>query len=369
MDAEDLHVVPLVTWSSGKPGATKGAASEAGVKLFDTNRYYDLRAGEDAREGGGLLFFRLDKPLDLAGAGREYPSPLTLIEAAHATPGAWVDAEKPFWWDLPVWLACGQLDSIGLCNDRMCRNGMQDDEAWGKPRNPKRLPPPMGSALWSQEIYHHVLNCGFRIPPSAGSGTGESPNPMGYNRMYVWVDKQQFDYDAWWEGFRAGRVFVTNGPLIRPQADGRIPGHVFKTSEEEKLTLDVVLNVHYREPIDYFEIIKNGRVVQSLRLEEISRTGHFHPLEFDESGWFVVRAVSDVEHTYRFASSAPWYVEIGGKPQRINKRSARFFLDWANERAGRVKLDDEEKRREVMEIHEKSIKFWQDLLERAEEYD
>ena len=367
MMAEDLHVAPVITWWNDKSEWSKHPPPDEPVKLFDTNRYYDLLGGEDEREGGALLYFRLDKPLDLAGAEREYPSPMAFLAQAREQPRAWVDAEKPFWWDLPVWLACGKIDSIGLCNNHMCRDEMKDNEAWGKPRDVKRLPPPLGNAKWSQEIYYHVLNCGFRIPPSAGSASGVLPNPVGYNRIYVWVDPRQFNYDTWWEGFKAGRVVVSNGPMMRPLANGRMPGHVFKADEGDSISLDVVLTYTFREPITYFELIKNGRVAQSVRYEELAKTGHFPPLSFDESGWFLVRAVTDIENTYRFASSGPWYVEIGENKQPVVKRSAKFFLDWAKERAGRVKLDDADQRREVLRFHEEAIKFWEERVEQAED--
>ena len=36
-----------------------------------------------------------------------------------------------------------------------------------------------------------------------------------------------FSYDNWWAGLKAGRSFVTNGPLLVVKADGHLPGHVF----------------------------------------------------------------------------------------------------------------------------------------------
>ena len=139
-----------------------------------------------------------------------------------ALAGVWIDIEKPFWWDVPTWLASGQVDSIGLANNHMNRRGMYEDEAWGRPRDAKRLPPPRGNGFWTQEIYYHILNCGLRIPPSAGSASGVLNNPVGYNRMYVQLDGA-LSYPGWWDGLRAGRVFVTNGPLRRVRADGQPP--------------------------------------------------------------------------------------------------------------------------------------------------
>ncbi|HEV3007284.1 MAG TPA: hypothetical protein VGX78_22630, partial [Pirellulales bacterium] len=326
MKAEDLHVAPVITWSNARNEWAKRPLPTEPVTAFDGNRYYDALAGEDERAGGTLLFFRLDKPLELAGARGEYPSPAKFIAEARQQPRAWIDAAKPFDWDLPLWLAGGLVDSIGLCNDHLCRDEVHDDEAGGKPRNAKRFPPPMGNALWSQQIYHHVLNSGFRIPPSAGSASGERSNPLGYNRIYVWVDRQEFSYDKWWEGFKEGRVVVTNGPLIRPLANGRRPGHVFTARARETVTLDVRMSITVIDPVSHLEIIQNGLVAQRVPFDQWLKRG-LPLLHFDESGWFLVRAVTDREDTYRFASSAPWYVVIGDTPNRIEKQSVKFFLD------------------------------------------
>src|SRR4029077_17319334 len=86
--------------------------------------------------------------------------------------------------------------------------------------------------------------------------------------------------------------------------------------------------------------------------------GPLGELTFTESGWFLVRAIADTPTTFRFASTAPFYVESGREKHRISKSSAQFLLDWANERIERVKLDDPGQRREVLEHHEHAINFW-----------
>ena len=50
-------------------------------------------------------------------------------------------------------------------------------EADGKTRDRKRYSSHNGNAEWSQEIYFRLLDCGLRIPPTAGSGSGLSPTP------------------------------------------------------------------------------------------------------------------------------------------------------------------------------------------------
>jgi hypothetical protein len=293
---------------------------------------------------------------------------MKFLLSAREQSKAWIDVEKPFWWDVPIWLASGKVDSIGLANNHMCREQMYDkNEAWGKPRDRSKYPTPRGNGVYTQDIYYHVLNCGLRIPPSAGSASGVLPNPVGYNRMYVWVDKDDFNYDAWWEAFKQGRVVVTNGPLLRPLAENRLPGHVFKAAEGEELSLVVTANLttRDRDTIEYIEVLQDGRVAQSVRLDDwVKANGHLPPVKFRQSGWFLVRAVTTNDKTFRFVSSAPWYVEIGDRP-RVSKKSAQFFLDWLNDRTAQLKLDDPAQRAEVLKYHDQARTFWQGLVSNA----
>jgi hypothetical protein len=364
MRAEDLHVAPVITWWNNRnQWASERNLPEKLLVRFDETRYYHLMAGEDEREGGALLYFNLPAPLAITGASREYPSPLKFLHEARKQKGLWVDIEKPFWWDVPLWLADGQVDSIGIANNHMCRAEMRDAEAWGKPRDLERFPSPTGNGYWTQEIYYQVLNSGLRIPPSAGSASGVLPNPVGYNRVYVQVE-QPFSYERFWEGLKAGRAFVTNGPLLRCKADGHSPGHVFTVPEGKELSLDFKINLTSREPIRAVELIRNGKVEQSVPFAEWKKSG-LKPVTFKESGWFLVRAIVDDPKLFRFASTGPFYVEGGGAPRRISKAAARFFLDWVNEREKRVKLTDAEERKAVLAHHEQARKYWQGVLDRA----
>ena len=200
-------------------------------------------------------------------------------------------------------------------------------------------PVALGNGRWSETIYYHVLNCGLRVPPAAGSGSGTNDNPLGVNRTYVYCG-DEFSYDRWWEGLLAGRVFVTNGPLLRPMVEGQPPGYVFSLDGREELKLEIGLNLATREPIDYLQIIKNGAVDAEVRLADFEKTaGRLPPVVFDESGWFLVRAVTNNPRTYQFASSGPYYVEKNGEP-RVSRRSVQFFLDWIDARVKQLQTLD-----------------------------
>ncbi|HUR55801.1 MAG TPA: hypothetical protein VMZ71_16810, partial [Gemmataceae bacterium] len=132
-------------------------------------------------------------------------------------------------------------------------------DAAGKPRVAERLPAPLGNGYWTQEIYYHLLDCGLRTPPSAGSASGVLPNPVGYNRVYVHVGKE-LTWEKWWEGLRAGRSFVSNGPLLRVKADGELPGHVFTATEGQGVKVEIKAELTTRDKIRFLEVIKNGEV-------------------------------------------------------------------------------------------------------------
>jgi hypothetical protein len=358
MDAEDLHVAPVITWWNNKD-LWEGKEIPADLVKGGRDRLYHVMAGEDEREGGALMYFGLPRPLAIRGATREHPSPVQFLLEAKKTPGVHVDIEKPFWWDVPVWLATGKIDTMGMAVNHMARSSMYESEAWGKPRPVDRLPPPRGNGYWVQELYYHALNAGLRIAPSAGSASGVLANPVGYNRAYVHLDGE-LTYEKWFDGLRAGRSFITNGPLLRVKANGQLPGHVFTSDGPLAIELDAKLDG--RDPVEFLEIVRDGKVERKVPVKEgLGR------LEFKESGWFLVRCIAPNGKTFRFASTAPFYVEIGASKCRISKASARFFLDWVDERIARVplKLKDEKQLAEVLEPHRKAREFWQDLVNRA----
>jgi hypothetical protein len=357
MRTEDLHVAPVITWWNNKDLWEGKEIPASLVTKFDGNRFYHVMAGEDERDGGALMYYGLPKPLGIRGAGREYPSPVKFLLEAKKTPGVHVDVEKPFWNDAPVWLATGQIDTMGLAVNHMCRSQMYESEAWGKARPVDRLPPPRGNGYWVQELWYHALNCGLRIAPSAGSASGVLANPVGYNRAYVHLEGD-LSYEKWMEGLRAGRSFVTNGPLLRVKANGQLPGHVFASDKALSIELDAKLDG--RDPVEVFEIVRDGRIERTVPVKEA-----LGRLEFPQSGWFLVRCIAPNEKTFRFASTAPFYVEIGESKRRISKSSAKFFVDWVDERMTRVKLKDEKQLAEVLEPHRKAKEFWTDLLNRA----
>jgi hypothetical protein len=360
MLAEDLHLAEVVSWWNDKPESNRPLPAETWI-AFDENRGYRLGAVGEARWGTTLLLLGLGGP-PRPPLGEHPLWPVRLAELRE-TGDVWVDATASFWWDLPMLVAHGQVDSIQIANSHITRTSVVGNEADGKARDVNRYPNPWGNPQWAQHIYYQLLESGLRIPPSAGSASGMAPNPVGYNRMYVHVDGP-FSRERWYENLRAGRVCVTNGPLLQPRVQGELPGHVFQAEAGAQFDFEIGLTLSTREPISYLEIVKDGQVEQSIRFQDYAKSGKLPRLTFDRSGWFLLRAVTDLPKTYRFASTGPYYVEIGYE-RRVSKKAAQFFVDWVFERAKQINALEGDERSALLEQHRAARDFWQDRVDKA----
>ena len=260
-----------------------------------------------------------------------------------------VAVENPFAWPLPVWLASGQIDGIFLLGDwlRLERKIVSVPDGRG----------PQGSSMsgnhavgrYAEKIYWNLLEAGFRLPPLAGSGDQGRATPVGYNRLYVANPLEDYRQDgilealpvgsqsSWWNAAWNGQSVATNGPLLRPKLGGQIPGHVFQAATGEVLQLQPELTLTVRDPVDYLEVIHNGKVHYSARLDEFAKAGGvIPPLMVKESSWVTIRVVTLFEDHFRAAMSAPWYIDFDGQ-RRITKKGVEFFREWLRDYETRLK--------------------------------
>jgi hypothetical protein len=319
----------------------------------------------DNRRGGGLLAIAPERPVDVCQWKADDPSIQSLTDAEEAE--AQVIALTPFDWDLPLWIAAGKLDAVQIITRYSRNNASLGSESIGRPRDETFFPGKLGNGRYSEAIYHHLLNCGLRLPPAAGSGTGSgsgtriNASPLGTNRTYVHCG-DSCTRESWLDGLRAGRVIVSNGPLLRTKVDGELPGYVFELYEGQRREFQISLDLAFYEAnnVEYLEIIQNGRSLHQVRLEELAvQKGKLPFVEFDNSGWFLVRAVTDNQNVYQFATTGPYYVELNHQP-RISRESVQYFLTWLNEAAEKFS-----KNKPVLAEIEAARPFWLKLLERA----
>jgi hypothetical protein len=220
------------------------------------------------------------------------------------------DVSEPMSYALPVDIALGKVDYIEVM-------GYSDH-------------------LITSDVWYRLLNCGFRVP--AAAGTDAFPNfasirgPAGLVRTYVRAGPR-LEHQAFLEGLRRGRTFVTNAPLLTFEVEAHGPGEEIRLRAGGLLHARVVLRSPV--PVDHLQVIGNGKVVAEVRLDgDRTSADATLTLPAEHSGWYVLRAWAErprlpVLDLYPFASTSPVYVQIGDEPVR-SPVDASWFVRWVD---------------------------------------
>ncbi len=250
-----------------------------------------------------------------------YPDNATVADQARAQGGLLgyvhpfdeapnlADSAPPFTYALPVDVALGKVDYLEVM-------GFSDH-------------------LITSQVWYRLLNCGFRIP--AGAGTDAMTNyaslrgPLGTTRVYV-ESPLPLDRGRWYAALKAGKTFVTNGPVLQFSAGGVGPGGaVTLPAGSHRLPLKVMLRSNV--PVEHLEVIGGGEVVATIPLRgDRTSADTTITVPVAASGWFVLRAWSaepaePILDLYPFASTSPVYVTVAGKPVR-STADVEYFLRW-----------------------------------------
>ena len=203
-------------------------------------------------------------------------------------------------------------------------------------------------------LWYRLLNCGFRIPAAAGTDVflnRITSYPPGWGRCYVKLTNG-LSYAEWMRGQKAGRSFITAGPMLEWSADGREPG--------DTLRLDAPRNVRVRArassqfPMKSLELIFNGVVVPTGAAT--NKAGELvldREIQLDRAGWLAVRCASANNSLTGGSSLAahgnPVYVELPGHPLDA-RADAGYFLAWID------RLDADLKKRDRIPVGRDQVK-------------
>ena len=156
---------------------------------------------------------------------------------------------------------------------------------------------------------------------------------VGSVRTYVFTGGRGLEMKAWFEALKAGRAFVTTGPLVDFTLEGRRPGETIRLSHAgSSLTLRV--RVQCLVPLEKLLLVFKGEVVEEFPFAagqtgmEIERS-----LAVTESGWYHVRVEGRPEERfpldagYAQAFTNPVWVTVGNQPIK-NGEAAEYALSW-----------------------------------------
>ena len=122
----------------------------------------------------------------------------------------------------------------------------------------------MGEHFHSQRFmeWYRYLNCGYRLPALGGTDKMTASVAAGAFRGYVHMGEDEFSFENWAKAVRRGNTFMTSGPLLRFEADGRVPGGEIEMRVGEG-RIEVQARVRSTVPVHRLEIVANGHVVAS----------------------------------------------------------------------------------------------------------
>lgn len=302
--------------------------------IFPRNTEYEIFSVNGRPHTLGAMFL-----LNHRSVFSQTAPPVAGIARQARDEGALIDLDKHSWpWSMML-VAVAGVDLFELANNSVWRTQF----GFGQVNQP--LPPwaefesagPQTLTEWGWlnygfEVYYALLNCGFRLTPTAGTASGVHPVPLGYSRVYVKTGAP-LDPDRWLRGLRDGNSFVTTGPMLMVQVDGQDAGRDLLFDANAKPTVEVKIESVSASPVAAIEILVNGEVIRTLNprpertAEEAWSCKVSESITIDETSWLAVRSIEpQPDGRRRFAHTAPWHLRLGEQPIRPRAEQVEYFI-------------------------------------------
>ncbi len=169
---------------------------------------------------------------------------------------------------------------------------------------------------YSLADWYRYLNCGYLTAAVGGTDKMSADTPVGAVRTYARIDPNQaFSYKTWLEAVRRAETFVTYGPLLEFNVDGRPMGSRIKMSANGG-TVDVTWQVaSVTIPMSRVELIMNGEIRESATVPAREGGGHWS-VKVDKSCWLalLVRGHYADKPEIITAHVSPVMVTVEGSP-------------------------------------------------------
>lgn len=347
MLAEDLNVCfPITNWTtSAELPPSRGDKSATGllparpVEVDATHVWYPRNTEYEIFKVkghnhtlGAFLILNHRTPFDMQCL------PLAEVAKQVRKEGALIDLEKHNWEWAAVIAPTLPVDLFELANNHNWRIGFGVKNwgaaaaGWMNLQGPLTIDRESDWIEYGWQFYYALLNCGLKIAPTAGSASGAHPVPLGYSRVYVHLPGE-FNYDAWLAGLKAGRSFVSTGPMLLATVNGRDPGVIADDKGATEIPLRVEGKAISVEPLERIEIVWNGvlhqRILPKNEPVENAYTSKIDStLRVKGNGWLAVRCVGQPTEAggLAFAHTAPWHVQMAGPPLQPRRVEVEYFL-------------------------------------------
>ncbi|NIP23861.1 MAG: hypothetical protein GWN67_03705 [Phycisphaerae bacterium] len=345
--AEDLNVsFPLLYWvtkafippdtgdkSTGRKVEPKLIFIDDTHVIYPLNTEYEIFSVNSKRHTLGAVFVLNHKSVFQKGV-----PPVAPIAGKSRLEGGLLELDKHNWpWSMML-VPIMNIDLFELANNHMWRTefafskfGEAAPEYMEVETNSKGFTE-LGWIDYGFKNYYALLNCGFRLRPTAGTASGVHPVPLGFGRVYVKL-KNGFNYEKWIRGLNEGRSFVTTGPMLLVTINNFEPGHIFRQPDRGTGTYSVAGVAQSAYPLERIEILVNGLAVKTLKAQNTQMpSGGWsskinEKIDVSSSCWIAVRCYERRPNgRIRFGHTGPFHVEVDGKPLRPRKQEIGFLI-------------------------------------------
>jgi hypothetical protein len=184
--------------------------------------------------------------------------------------------------------------------------------------------------------YYRYLNAGYRLPLVGGTDKMSSAVAVGQYRTYVWIPPDQdFTYEAWCRNLRAGRTFLSGGPLLEFSVDGARIGDTLRLPATGG-SVEVVATARSILPVHTLQIVHNGEVVARADDASGARTLRLNTaVKVDSNSWLCARVSGpdyiplshhDTWSRGVFAHTSPIYVACGSEWEMADASGLQYML-------------------------------------------
>jgi len=209
-----------------------------------------------------------------------------------------------------------------------------------------------------EDSFYHYLNAGMRVPFS----TGTDWFMYDLARVYTKV-KGRLGIKPWLEALTAGRSFISNGPLLSLNVEGKDLGATVDLPSRREVS--VKASASSRVAFAKLQLIQNGKVVSES--EPQPKDGYVEArlgrsIKIDEPSWLALRISTQANNEFGrqlFAHTSPIYVRVGGKAIRQPKEVAYLIKqmeDAKQQIAAKALFASPKEREAVLSVYEKGIR-------------
>lgn len=342
--AEGLDFGSSLTWWNGPDPERPIPAGEGPARLLEyagrkvPTSVYDV---ELEYKWGAAYIQNLPAPMPLkAEPGR--PNLDYLRHAVDA--GAIVHYQGGWSREVMLDALAGCVHTVNVCNNNFALHRFQPRSIYSNlldvPNFPIYPDTDISMLQMNTDTYYRLLNCGLRLAAGAGTATGVKQSPVGYNRAYVRTAENATldEFNAAW---KAGRNFVTNGPMLFLQTEsGERPGDMIKMPQQGG-TVQLQVEAVSDQPLQKVEVIVNGAVAAAWDAGDAKAVNQSTKLQIAAGSWIAARCTArddllDDEELaeyrdtttagknrgtepsrLRFAHTSPIYVLVGGQSAAV----------------------------------------------------